>query len=46
MGVSEPEALASLRVSFGLTNDAAEVATFLAILAEEVRAAGASSGSG
>ena len=36
MGVEESEALASLRVSFGVTNDIAEVDAFLAVLAVEV----------
>lgn len=38
MGVAEDEALASLRVSFGLTNTAAEVERLAATLAREVAA--------
>lgn len=36
MGLSAHEALASLRISFGLTNTAEEVDSFLAVLAREV----------
>ncbi len=46
MGIPEAEALASLRVSFGITNTATEVAGFLDVLASEVaalRAAGTAS---
>ncbi len=38
MGLPAEEALSSLRVSFGLTNTAAEVDSFLQALAEEVSA--------
>lgn len=38
MGIPEAEALASLRISFGITNRAEEVTRFLAVLAEEVPA--------
>ena len=38
MGVPESEALASLRISFGMTNTGREVASFLAVLAPEVEA--------
>jgi cysteine desulfurase len=47
MGISAAEALASLRVSFGLTNTLAEVEAFLPVLAREVGALRAlESGSG
>jgi cysteine desulfurase len=44
IGVDPAEALASLRVSFGMTNAAAEVDAFLAVLAREVAALRAHAG--
>lgn len=38
MGVPEAEALASLRISFGITNDGQEIDRFLVVLKEEVEA--------
>ncbi|HEV8631535.1 MAG TPA: cysteine desulfurase family protein [Thermoanaerobaculia bacterium] len=38
MGIPAAEALASLRISFGMTNTLAEVETFLPVLAREVEA--------
>ena len=38
MGIPREEALASLRISFGMTNTLAEVESFLPVLAREVAA--------
>jgi cysteine desulfurase len=38
MGMSEDEALASLRISFGLTNTEQQIAAFLPVLAEQIAA--------
>jgi cysteine sulfinate desulfinase/cysteine desulfurase-like protein len=38
MGVAESESLASLRVSFGITNTREEVDAFLGVLGAEVQA--------
>lgn len=44
LGISEAEALASLRISFGITNTADEVERFLGVLKEEVTAMRQTSG--